>query len=401
MVNYKYRIRSLICLLLPLSLILLYYNQYYCEASTTTATVHPGWNKQRQEFQRKLKSITHKKRSGRMNKESKNIFDDEVTEDKIGLAGYRSEYADHDGAQQEQIKKGHGRSFSFLKFQSPLAICKAFDSVRSSSSFKWFEGVDRKGYFSSTKLGGDWVLAESKQVAVDCTTEEVLRVYLSGELQAKWNEKNLLECCFTKLQKNNNDRSGNSTQNVNNNNNSNNNGLSHKANLWTRSKGNSYNNKSQSQHRLDCAGAIGDSYFYRQDLLLKSQRVIRSHTGIMKYQQIIEIDKVGRNNYSILVRLLKNKNENNRKNDQVEGTDSSAITTTAKKPFESLQVYVNLEQDGKDVNIYAAGVFEVNRQVVPNLIVFDTSGIAGSIAGKGTLWLAAYFEKWREKSRNE
>jgi hypothetical protein len=391
-------------LLLPLSLIrnglfLLYYNQYYCEASTTTATVNPGWNKQRQEFQRKLKSIRYNRRSDTLNKESKNIFDDEVTEDKIGLAGYRSEYADRDGAQQEQIKKGYGQSFSFLRFQSPAAIRKALDSVRSSSSFKWFEGVDRKGYFSSTKLGGDWVLAESKQVAVDCTTEEVLRVYLSGELQAKWNEKNILECCFTKLQKNNNDGSDNSTRNVNNNNS--NIGLSHKVDLWTRSKGNSNDDKNQSQHRLDGAGAIGDSYYYRQDLLLKSQRVIRSHTGIMKYQQIIEIDKVGRNNYSILVRLLKNKNENNRKNDQVEGTDNSAITTTAKKPFESLQVYVNLEQDGKDVNIYAAGVFEVNRQVVPNLIVFDTSGIAGSIAGKGTLWLAAYFEKWREKSRNQ
>ena len=372
MVNYKYRIRSLI------GLFLLYHNQCYCEASTTTATV-PGWNKKRQEYQRKLKSITHNRRSDTMNKESKNRFDDEVTADRIGLAGYRSDYADRDGAQQEQIKKGFGQSFSFLRFQSPAAIRKAFDSVRSSSSFKWFEGKDRKGYFSSTKLGGDWVLAESKQVAVDCTTEEVLRVYLSGELQAKWNEKNLLECCFTKL---------------------NNVGISHNDDLWTRSNENSDDDKRQSQHRLDGAGAIGDSYFYRQDLLLKSQRVIRSHTGIMKYQQIIEIDKVGRNNYSILVRLLKNKNDKNRKNDQVEGTDNSTITTTAKKPFESLQVYVNLEQDGKDVNIYAAGVFEVNRQVVPNLIVFDTSGIAGSIAGKGTLWLAAYFEEWREKSRN-
>ena len=36
----------------------------------------------------------------------------------------------------------------------------------------------------------------------------------------------------------------------------------------------------------------------------------------------------------------------------------------------------------------AAGVFEVNRRVVPNLLIFDASGIAGDMAGKGTLWLA-------------
>ena len=36
---------------------------------------------------------------------------------------------------------------------------------------------------------------------------------------------------------------------------------------------------------------------------------------------------------------------------------------------------------------------EVNRKVVPNLIVFDASGIAGDQAGKGTLWLAGEFEE--------
>jgi len=30
---------------------------------------------------------------------------------------------------------------------------------------------------------------------------------------------------------------------------------------------------------------------------------------------------------------------------------------------------------------------------VPNLVVFDASGIAGSMAGKGTLWLASFFEE--------
>ena len=65
------------------------------------------------------------------------------------------------------------------------------------------------------------------------------------------------------------------------------------------------------------------------------------------------------------------------------------------EPFESLNVYVGLEQRGDDVHIYAAGVFEVNRRVVPNLIVFDASGIAGDMAGKGTLWLSGEFEKRR------
>ena len=49
------------------------------------------------------------------------------------------------------------------------------------------------------------------------------------------------------------------------------------------------------------------------------------------------------------------------------------------------------------MNIYAAGVFEVNREVVPKIIIFDTSGIAGSLAGKGTLWLSAYFQNRSDK----
>jgi len=330
-----------------------------------------------------------------MNNKCKDDLDDEVTEDQIGLAGYKSDYALP--AQQKQIKKGSGQCFSFQRFQSPAAILSAFNSVRSSSSsFKWFERKDRKGYFSSTKLGGDWVLAESKQVAVDCTTEEVLRVYLSGELQAKWNAKNLLECYFTKLRKNIIDQIHNNSDDDN---------VVHcqpsinpqRRISWTKSSEKSNVKKRQkSKHRSDDGDVVGDTFLYRQDLLCKSQRVIRSHTGIMRYEQIIEIDKVGHNNYSVLVRLLKDEQKKNQQNDQVEYKNNAITKTTAKKPFESLQVYINLEQDGTNVDIYAAGVFEVNRQVVPNLIVFDTSGIAGSIAGKGTLWLAAYFDKRRE-----
>eukprot|EP00536_Pseudo-nitzschia_multiseries_P017964 jgi/Psemu1/315263/fgenesh1_kg.1989_\ len=147
--------------------------------------------------------------------------------------------------------------------------------------------------------------------------------------------------------------------------------------------------------------AVCDRYVYRQDLLLKSQRILLSHTGTMRYQQILEVDKVGKDSYTALVRLLKPKKTSPQngggggggdENDDDEASTKS-FTTTAKKPFEYLQVYVGLEQAGDDVKIYAAGVFEVNRQVVPKIIVFDTSGFAGSLAGKGTLWLAAYFEQ--------
>ena len=61
---------------------------------------------------------------------------------------------------------------------------------------------------------------------------------------------------------------------------------------------------------------------------------------------------------------------------------------------------MGLEQNGDDVNRYADGIMKVNRKVVPNLIVFDASGIAGSMAGKGTLWLAAHFEEKRRKQLN-
>lgn len=280
----------------------------------------------------------------------------------LGLAGYQAEYADGESA-QKTIKYGEGESFVLLRFQSPECIRKAFDSVRNSkSSFKWFEGKNgQKGYFSSTKLGGNYVLAESEQLAVDCTTEEVLRAYLSGDLQTEWNTKDLEWCHFTKCKK---DKKADEKE----------------ANRILRSKTTTNDSDDESEHD-------DNDYYYQQDLCLQSQRVITSHTGPMRYQQIIEIDKVGSGNYSALVRLFKNKKEKSEKN----GNGAPTVTTTAKKPFESLQVYVGLEQVDKNVKIYAAGVFEVNREVVPKIIVFDTSGIAGALAGKGTLWLSGYF----------
>jgi hypothetical protein len=365
-----------------------------CEASTVSARrTAVDWNQRQQELQRRLMSgaqITSDAIIGKKNEYG--FAEDDIAKEPIGLAGYQGDYARGNDmlVPQEELKYDVGESFSFQRFQSPISIRKALQSVRSASSFKWFEGKDgRRGHVSSTKLGGDYVLAESEQIAVDCRTEDVLRVYLSGELQALWNSKNCLECHITKFKKNNNYPSH----------------LSYtpepatkprKLNFWSgRPNGGTDEKGEMQKHKSNKNASLKDSYFYLQDLLLKSQRVIRSQTGPMRYQQIIEIDKIGQQNYAILVRLLKNKKNSKRENnDLLEKHEylNSAVTTTVNKPFESLEVYVGLEQMGRDVKIYAAGVFEVNRKVVPKIIVFDTSGFAGSLAGKGTLWLAGYFE---------
>ena len=100
----------------------------------------------------------------------------------------------------------------------------------------------------------------------------------------------------------------------------------------------------------------------------------------MTYSQNIVMDKIGEKNDSVS-----------------DGLRERRRTTTRLRPFESLSVHVGSEQGGDDVSIYANGIMKVNRKVVPHLIVFDASGIAGSMAGKGTLWLSAYFEERRKK----
>ena len=67
---------------------------------------------------------------------------------------------------------------------SPTNMSACFESVRSMNAFKPHEGDDgRLGHVCSTKLGGDWVLAESDQVAPSCTGEQVLAAYLDGRLR--------------------------------------------------------------------------------------------------------------------------------------------------------------------------------------------------------------------------
>ena len=56
-----------------------------------------------------------------------------------------------------------------------------------AARFRPHEASDgRRGLVCSTRLGGDWVLAESEQLAPAFTAEEVLRAYLTGSLQKEW-----------------------------------------------------------------------------------------------------------------------------------------------------------------------------------------------------------------------
>jgi len=281
----------------------------------------------------------------------------------IGISGHKEQY--DDAQTQQNLEQSNPSTFRFQRFQSPSSVQDALN-LNKKSPFKWFKGKDgRKGFVSCTRLGGDWVLAESKQVARKCTTDEVLRAYLSGSLQNIWNCKEVLDCKF-KCKTVKDEMDGD-----------------YETKKKTPQRGSMFGvgvNQVKSRLRSSQKEKIESSIknYYQQDLTLHSQRIIRSHTGIMKYTQILLIDKIGEDSYSVLVKLADPNQDYN---------------TTKKKPFDSLFVYVNLQQNGDNVDIYAAGLMQVNRDVVPNLIIFDASGIAGGMAGKGTLWLAGYFDQ--------
>ncbi|KAL7535835.1 hypothetical protein ACHAXR_007579 [Thalassiosira sp. AJA248-18] len=221
----------------------------------------------------------------------------------------------------KKLKYGHADEFTFGRFHSPDTIDKALDGCRASSAFKHHSGKDgREGFYCSTRLGGDWVLAESKQIARNCRPAEVLAAYLDGANQKKWNEDKVQDIRIT--------RTG--------------------------------------------------SGWYKQEMVLKPQRVLTGKTTVMRYTQTIRVDKIGLtgDGYNAFVEL-----------------DLNAKTNTKQRPFDILAVNVSLKQVGEDVQIYAAGLMRVNRSIVPNLIVFDASGIAGAMAGKGTLWLSKHFSQ--------
>ena len=226
--------------------------------------------------------------------------------------------------QMPPLKYGQASQFTFDRFHSATSIDEAMKSVRPKTSFKHYCGRDgREGYYASTRLGDDWVLAESRQIAYQCTAKDVLAAYLDGENQKKWNTDKVRDIRISKMR---------------------------------------------------------GSGWYSQAMVLKPQRVLSGSTGEMRYTQVIRVDKIGHGDYNAFVQLL----------------DSSHDTkATMLRPFNVLRVNVNLHQVGSNVEIYAAGLMKVNRKVVPNLVIVDAAGIAGSMAGKGTLWLSSHFRKGR------
>jgi len=216
----------------------------------------------------------------------------------------------------KKIEHGRAEEFTFGRFQAPESIEEAMNKCRKPSSFRRYVKGSREGFYCSTKLGGDWVLAESKQVAKSCTPEDVLRAYLCGDNQKKNNPDKVKRCTIA--------RTG--------------------------------------------------PGIYSQEMVLLPQRVLSGMTTEMRYTQKIRVDKIGNIGYNAYVEL-----------------DPASKSTTKLKPFDVLKVNVSLKQVGDDVHIYACGLMRVSRKVVPNLVIFDASGIAGAMAGKGTLWLSSHF----------
>ena len=189
------------------------------------------------------------------------------------------------------LKYGEASQFSFDRFQSASSIENAFAAVRSNKSFKHYCGRDgREGYYASTTLGDDWVLAESRQITHECTPKDVLAAYLDGENQKKWNKDKVRNISITKM----------------------------------RSRGGGW---------------------YRQDMILKPQRVLSGSTGEMRYTQVIRVDKIGHGDYNAFVELLE--------------CGKGSTKPTALRPFSVLKVNVNLRQVGCDVEIYATGLMKV------------------------------------------
>lgn len=311
----------------------------------------------------------------------------------IGIAGYHPKYDDNNEQRQFMTLTTTTTTDEIIfgnHYASPTCIQQLLEeylfSVSSSNKtksieydhkkkkkkktlrkrkykFQWYQGKDgRHGYVRSIPLGNDWVLAESKQIVTGCTSSEtILKTYLNGTLQRIWNPTQVQDCTIT---------------------------------LVRESEEKEIGIKDEKKMTTTTNGIIPS--YYHQDLILHSQRVLRGHTGPMKYRQKICIYKIGQNgHYTVSVTM----DNNNNKNDATKQT-----TSTRKKPFEQLYVYVNLQPDTTKSNcfqIYAAGLMKVNRQVIPNLLIFDASGIAGNMAGKGTLWLVAYFDQQQRKRQKE
>ena len=312
----------------------------------------------------------------------------------------------------------------FTRFQSPASVKASLDECRSRSSFRRHVGNDgRTGWVcSTTQLFGngrgrgiinghdDWVLAESEQIARSCTTHDVVRAFLTEGLQKRYNADRVTNVHFTlcrrppRRHRHHHHRQDKPNASHN----------SRACDRWWaywsshRRRHEEKESRDDGRHCFDKDRDDDDnSYqYYQQDLELRSQWTLGGPTGPMRYSQKLVVDKIGAHGYSCLIQLLEDDNDNEEEPDaltsaKIRGrrhrrrmpTTHKRTRTNTKRPFESLYVYVGLQPHGeKDVYIYAAGLFRVNRQIVPNLVVFDASHLAGNLAGKGTLWLSAHFD---------
>ena len=79
----------------------------------------------------------------------------------ICVAGHRRDFSTETLG---KLRADDADAFRFGRFQSIEAVKRAFNDVRSTTSFRPHKGKDgRRGAYCSTKLSGDWVLAESEQ----------------------------------------------------------------------------------------------------------------------------------------------------------------------------------------------------------------------------------------------
>lgn len=346
----------------------------------------------------------------------------------LGIAKYKPHYQDSI-ITQPKFDPSSPQSYKFSRFQSPTAIFQSLPQTKFHHHSK--DEYNRTGFISHLKLKNDYLLVQSKQVAYGVNSEEVLKAYLNETLQMKYNGDDLLDCkfyCRDILNIDEEDESDESDDI----NFSKNEVYSHVATEESINKrklkgmGSGLSSLLQRQKRqimkrlIDqqeeyaiknintcnpSSPKIDTQYgkYYQQILTLHSQRIIAKSTGIMKYKQNIFIDQIGNDNYSVIVQLDEDDQNRNHDNDEeVDGNNFNNFTTTKCKPFDSLLVHVTIqqekqgnEQNQKKVNIYANGIMKVNRNVIPDLILFDTRGIAGTMAGRGTLWLSGYFEEQR------
>ena len=193
---------------------------------------------------------------------------------RISFNNYRRNY---EKTTLKKLKYGHVDEFTFGRFQSSDAIDKAMSSCRALSSFRHHTSKDgREGHYCSTRLGGDWVLAESKQIAKNCRPSEVLSAYLDVACQKKWNADKVKDIKITQT----------------------------------------------------------GPGLYRQQMMLKPQCLLTGKTSSMRYTQLIRVDKID-DNYNAYVEL----DVSAKMNTNQQPFDILAVNVSLKQVGEDVQIY--------------------------------------------------------------